>query len=230
MLSRTRAFLAIWHDIDPAMEAEWHRWHTYEHMAERVGIPGFLAGRRYMSADAKEHRCFTLYEGQDLAVFNSPAYLARLNAPSEWTRATAPAFRNFARGACRRIASAGAEHGYGGSVLTVRLARTGEPRTGEPESEAAGAALVERLAAISGVTGAHIGICDPAVTRTETNERALRSATGEQSHDGAVVVEGYDAAALAALGSEIEPMVASAGLGLRPAATQVYTLAYMLRE
>jgi hypothetical protein len=224
MQSRTGAFLAIWHDIDPAMEPEWHRWHTYEHMPERVGIPGFLAGRRYMRDDAPQQRCFTLYEGADLSVFNSPAYLERLNAPTEWTRKMAPAFRNFMRGACRRVATAGAAHGYAGSVLTIRL---------EPDGsldEPAARALVERIAGIEGVVGAHIGVCDRDVTRTETNERALRSATGEQSLDGVVVVEAYDAGLLDAAAGDIEAMVASAGLGFRPGFRQRYTLAYLLQE
>jgi len=223
MQRRTQAFLAIWHDIDPAMEPEWHRWHTYEHMPERVGIPGFLAGRRYMSADAPEHRCFTLYEGADLSVFNSPAYLERLNAPTEWTRKMAPAFRNFTRGACRRLASAGAEHGYAGSVLTVRL---------EPDGEvdaAAAQALVERIAGIEGIVGALIGACDRGVTRTETNERAMRSATEEQSLDGVVVVEAYDHAILQAAAADIEVLVASTTFGFRPGASQTYSLAYLLQ-
>ena len=227
MLRGTRAFLAIWHDIDPAMEADWHRWHTYEHMAERVGIPGFLAGRRYMSDDAPEHRCFTLYEGAELSVFNSPAYLERLNAPTDWTRRMAPAFRGFTRGACRCVATAGAEDGYAGSVLTVRL-----ERTGEPEDTAAAAALVERIAGLhdAGVVGAHVGICDPSVTRTETNERKMRSATGERSPEGVVVVESYDGRSLADAAAGIEALVAGAGLGFRPVFRQSYTLAYMLRE
>lgn len=221
MLQQAQAFLAIWHDIDPAMEAEWHRWHTYEHMPERVGIPGFLAGRRYMSDDAPQHRCFTLYEGESLSVFNSPAYLARLNAPTEWTRAMAPAFRNFMRGACRRVAAAGFEHGYGGAVLTIRL---------EPDGEAAETvadALVGRIAGLDGVTGACLGLCEQSVTRTETNERALRSATGEQPLDAVVVVESFDPAGLDRQAAAIEAMVS--GAGLRPAARQTYTLAYMLR-
>ena len=224
MQRRTQAFLAIWHDIDPAMEADWHRWHTYEHMPERVGIPGFLAGRRYMSADAPEHRCFTLYEGADLSVFNSPAYLERLNTPTDWTRRMAPAFRNFMRGACRRLATAGAANGYAGSVLTIRLEPDGEV------DEAAAGALVERIAGIDGIVGAHVGACDRGVTRTETNERALRSATGEQSLDGVVVVEAYDHATLEAAAAGIEGMVATAACGFRPGPRQTYTLAYLLQE
>ena len=105
----SKAFLAIWHDFDPALEAEWHRWHTIEHMPERVGVPGFLAGRRYMSRDAVRQRCFTMYESADISVFNSAPYLERLNNPTPWTRAVAPTFKNFTRGACRVAASAGGD-------------------------------------------------------------------------------------------------------------------------
>lgn len=223
MQRRTAAFLAIWHDIDPAMEAEWQRWHTYEHMPERVAIPGFLAGRRYMADDAPRDRCFTLYEGESLAVFNSPAYLERLNAPTGWTRRMAPAFRNFTRGACRRVATAGAEHGHGGAVLTVRLVPDGTP------DEAAAAALAGRIAGIPGVTGAHVGVCDRGVTKTETNERALRSGTGEHPLDGTVVVEGYEMAALQAAAAAIVTLVGTAGLGFRADACQAYRLAYLLQ-
>ena len=111
------AFLAIWHDIAPDMEAEWHRWHTHEHMPERIAIPGFLAGRRYMRHDALSPlpdgadealpRCFTLYEGTGIDVFHSDAYLARLNNPTDWTRSMSPAFQNFARGACHLRVSSG---------------------------------------------------------------------------------------------------------------------------
>lgn len=224
MQRRTQAFLAIWHDIDPAMEPEWHRWHTYEHMPERVGIPGFLAGRRYMSADAPRHRCFTLYEGASLSVFNSPAYLERLNAPTAWTRKMAPAFRDFMRGACRRVASAGAENGYGGGILTARLEPAGAL------DAAAAAAAVTRIAGIEGVVGAHIGLCNREVTRTETNERAMRSATGEQALDGVLVVEGYDERALQRKAAEIAEIVASAGCGYQPGERQTYALAYLLQE
>ena len=86
MLAHTKAFLAIWHDLLPDGKIEWERWHTYEHMPERVGIPGFLGGRRYMNHDDPEQCCFTMYEGSDLSVFKSAAYLERLNNPTPWTR------------------------------------------------------------------------------------------------------------------------------------------------
>jgi len=228
MLREAKAFLAIWHDIDPAMAAEWHRWHSEEHMAERVAIPGFLAGRRYMKLAARDQVCFTLYEGRDLAVFASPAYRARLDAPTPWTRRMAPAFRNLVRGACRRIASAGLEKGDGGALLTTRLEgclEGAEFAGGVPAAEA----LVARIAGLDGMVGAHLGICEPEVTERETRERALRSGTAETSFDGVVIVEAYDSAMLEEAAAEIESLIAAAGLGLRPLAAQTYGLAFMLR-
>jgi hypothetical protein len=36
-------------DIDPADEADFNRWHDYEHLEERVAIDGFLEARRYVA-------------------------------------------------------------------------------------------------------------------------------------------------------------------------------------
>ena len=47
-----RGVLAIWHTITPEGEAEYWRWHDREHIPERVGVPGFLRGRRYRSLSA----------------------------------------------------------------------------------------------------------------------------------------------------------------------------------
>ena len=53
--------IAIWNDIVEEYDGEFNAWHTREHMPERIGIPGFLRGRRYEAIDAGI-RYFTLYE------------------------------------------------------------------------------------------------------------------------------------------------------------------------
>ena len=37
---------AIWHDISDEAAPDYHHWHCHEHIPERVGIDGFLRGRR----------------------------------------------------------------------------------------------------------------------------------------------------------------------------------------
>src|SRR4051812_9744541 len=85
MALRGRAFLAIWHDIASAAEAEYNVWHTRQHMPERLGIPGFLVGRRYVDWNLKDQRYFTLYETVKLETLSSDDYRARLNNPSPWS-------------------------------------------------------------------------------------------------------------------------------------------------
>jgi hypothetical protein len=41
--------VCIWHDLLPEARDEYHQWHNREHMPERVGIPGFRRGRRYVA-------------------------------------------------------------------------------------------------------------------------------------------------------------------------------------
>lgn len=53
---RGTAFLAIWNDIAPDAEAEFNRWHTTEHMPERLWTPGISIGRRYVDPDASHSR------------------------------------------------------------------------------------------------------------------------------------------------------------------------------
>ena len=76
MSLRGSAFLAIWHDIEAHGELEFSDWHTREHMPERVGIPGFEAGRRWVDWGRVRHRYFTLYEAQTIDVLSSAAYRA----------------------------------------------------------------------------------------------------------------------------------------------------------
>src|SRR4029453_7975918 len=87
------AVLASWNDIAPGGDAEFDHWHTTEHIPERVSVPGFLRGRRY-NAIAGNPTYFTLYETDTVAVLQSPAYLARLNAPTPWTAKCIQLFRN----------------------------------------------------------------------------------------------------------------------------------------
>lgn len=224
MSLKAKAFLAIWHDIDPASLAEWNRWHTVEHMPERVGIPGFLAGRRYMNMTAASHVCFTMYEGDDLGVFNSPAYLERLNAPTEWTRRMSPAFRNFVRGACRCIASNGM--GTAGDVLTLRYNR--DPAASAPSIDAT--TLVERALALPGIVAAHVGQCEQSVTEVDTNERATRSATGETRYDAVAIFEAIGPDELNTARRELTALATEAMKGHRLDGDEVYALAYLLRK
>ena len=119
--------VAIWHDIAPEGRREFYAWHGNQHMPERAGIPGFLRGRRYVAVEGVPE-FFNLYETDSRFVVTSPDYLARLNAPTTWTKATVKHFRGVSRSLCEVAASFGA--GQGGLIATFRYA------VADPKAEA----------------------------------------------------------------------------------------------
>src|SRR4051794_15816728 len=151
-----RAFMAIWHDIEASGEAEYSDWHTRQHMPERLGVPGFLVGRRAVDWNITHQRWFTLYETKTLESLSSEDYRARLNNPTHWTIRNQLNFLNFARSACVLSASTG--RGIGGALATIRL---NLEEGGLPDFEAQAEKLAHRIATIDGVTGAHLGVAAP---------------------------------------------------------------------
>jgi len=114
------ACLAIWNDVEPDRETEYNHWHTHEHVPERCGVPGILEGRRYVDAGSAHRRYLTLYDLRDLGVLSSAAYRDLIQAPTPWSAAMRPAFRNFLREPCTLLATAGT--GTGGVAASVRFA------------------------------------------------------------------------------------------------------------
>ena len=114
--------LSVWNDIAPEMEAFYERWYMSEHFPERLGVPGFLRGRRYVAIDA-DRKYFTFYDLADSQVLFSAPYLARMNAPTPWTQKVMTAWSGMFRTACERIARTGSGnggHSVGGFVMVAR--------------------------------------------------------------------------------------------------------------
>jgi hypothetical protein len=168
--------------VQPEAEDEYNVWYIREHMPERVAVPGFLGGRRYIDWERTFHRYFSLYPTKTIEVLNSPDYLARLNAPSPWTQKMFPKLLNYVRGACRIVVSR--SDGISGFITTIRLSLSDPARGLESAASAAAAAEIHGLDC---VTGVHIGVVDPDVTGVPSRERQLR--TAEASFDAVVLVE-----------------------------------------
>src|SRR5262245_10182196 len=115
---RGRAFLSMWSGVLQGYERELDRWHTIEHMPERLGVPGFLRGRRYMGSASSDHPVFILYEAAHIETLRSPGLLARLNDPTDWSKQVQPGLVNFIRSPCQSLISLGDE--VGGALLTIR--------------------------------------------------------------------------------------------------------------
>jgi hypothetical protein len=161
--------VAIWHDILPEAKQEYYEWHGREHLPERVGIPGFRRGRRYVALEGAPE-FFTLYEADSAEVLDGLDYLNRLNAPTEWTRRIMPSFRNFARSICRVLVTSGT--GSGGVMLTMRFDVAAAHRAGA--LEALTRRILQPLSHASGVTGVHLCLADETASRIDTEEKKTR--------------------------------------------------------
>jgi len=103
-----RGALINWIDIDDADTAIFETWYQGQHLEERVGVPGFVRGRRFRSVDRRAPgQYLTIYTTDDLAVLSSEAYLSRLDNPTDLTRDVVARFTTFRRAASRITAREG---------------------------------------------------------------------------------------------------------------------------
>ena len=220
MSLRGGAVVAIWQDAPPELRADYFEWHNREHMLERVGIPGFLRGRRYRAVRG-EPEFFTLYEARSLDVLTGPDYAGRLNDPTPWTRRVAPQLRNNVRSLCHVALSLGA--GVGGLATTWRYDVA-------PGRQVEQRALVEkslrRIADGKGVVGAHLCLADLAASSVQTEEKKARPSKA-LTPGWVVIVEG--AGELPALEQACAPLSTKAleDAGARGIATGLYQLQYL---
>jgi hypothetical protein len=216
------AFLGIWHNLKPGTEREFDRWHTYEHMPERAGVPGFRQARRYVNRSLASHVCFTMYEAAHVETFRSPGYLARLDNPTPWTRKVGATQTSFLRGAFELDVSLGA--GIGGALATFRVETDGSDR--ERTALALRHACQDMLF-LHGVVGVHLGSAQQDVTGVNTKEMEIRSSTeAENALDMAVLVETIGFDELQEILPEVEARVRVRGVASLDA--EPYRLAYLL--
>jgi len=169
------AAVVMWWDVAPEMRAEWEHWHTSEHMPERLAIPGFLRGTRWIAVSGAPSY-FVLYEVAQLATLTGGAYLDRLNNPTPWSRKMMPHHRNMVRSLCVR------REGWGGGVphvlATIRFSPTSDST---------------RLPRGPGLTGAHLLQSQP-MPGTPTAEQKIRG--GDATADWVMLIGGYDVQAV----------------------------------
>jgi hypothetical protein len=213
--------VCIWHDLLPEARDDFHQWHNREHMPERVGIPGFRRGRRYV-AIAGTPEYFNLYEADSAEVLGGQDYVNRLNAPTEWTRQVVPSFRNVSRSICRVVYTHGV--GQGAFMLTLRfdVAQSDRSRV----VKALRQRLLPPLCDNKGIAGVHLCLADESISKVETAEKKARADT-TQVPTWIILIEGNSSAdvqaAGAALSQDLQPLLSAADV---PILTSVYQLEF----
>ena len=211
-------------DVDAEAVAEHDRWHTQEHLPERLSIPGFLRGTRWVAdrQDEGTPRYMVLYEVASLATLTSQPYLQRLNNPTPWTTRLMPHYRGMRRGLCAVLGSFG--FGTGHVALLVRF----KAPAGGAESALREWLLQEVLPGLParpGLGSAHL--LEGAATPAMTNEQRIRGAA-DAGVDSALVVTGYDSAAVGELAQSLFAAVELERRGATGVTHAAYRLHYSL--
>ncbi len=177
-------------DIVQEAIPEHDEWHTHEHLRERLSIPGFVRGTRWVALRGQP-RYFVMYEVERLATLTSDAYLERLNHPSPWTSKMMPYYRGMTRGFCVVTGSFG--FGIGDVSLLMRF----KPATGA-ESELRKWLLqgvLPQLPSRPGIGSVHL--FEGALAPKMTTEQRIRGA--DAGIDWALFLTGYSQDALTTL-------------------------------
>lgn len=101
---KRRGLLLTMTEPPAAMEEEFNAWYDDEHMAERLAIPGFRSARRWVAeCPPGEGKYLATYELDSLEVLSSPAYLARFQNQTPWSRRCLGKAVVFKRWACEQL-------------------------------------------------------------------------------------------------------------------------------
>lgn len=161
--------VVVWNDIVEQGREQFYDWHDKEHIPERLAIPGFRRGRRYIRP-GHSPEWLTLYEADNLDVVTSPEYLQRLNAPTPGTTQTLQYFRNTSRAVCRIVSSTGSSSG--GHVLAMRLDVPGAQS--DEMCRYVSMDLFPRASALTGVVACHLYAADQNASFLRTAESSTR--------------------------------------------------------
>lgn len=181
-------------DIAAEAIAEHDDWHTHEHLAERLSIPGFLRGSRWVALHGQP-RYLVLYEVAELATLTSAAYLERLNNPSAWTSRVMPHYRNMSRGFCSVSGSFGLGTGYVAALLHFKP----DPGSAESLRRWLLQDVLPQLPSQRGIGSVHL--LEGAITPQMTNEQRIRGA--DAGVDWALLLTAYSEEALSKLVREV---------------------------
>ena len=186
-----KAAVAMWWDIPADVRAEWEAWHSGEHMHERLGIPGFRRGTRWVGmADAGTY--FVLYEAAELATLTGGTYMERLNNPTPLSKQMMPHHKNMVRSLCVVRETRGDGVPY--AMATIRFSAS------------------EKMPALPsgrGITLASLLQAQP-LPDAQTTEQKIRGR--DKAIDCALLIGGYDAAAVGKTAKASAPAGAIVGL------------------
>lgn len=211
-----QGMLITWMDIDAADDADFNLWYDREHLAERVGIEGFLEARRW-KAEKAPTTYFCTYSTETFEVLDSPAYKKVLDNQTDWSRRHIARFRNPGRVLGRISNSRGEGRGVALGVVRMRPDATGRDVLRERLHEALDPGM------LPGIISMHLVESDADLSKPLTKPVEPSPGAG----DWYVLIE---ATSVAAVADVIASRFASAQPGAPIVSTGTYTLMWDLAK
>ena len=185
------AFLALWNSVSSArLQPEYEVWHTFEHVPERVGLPGFVEARRYRAhADrpGDAPRYYTCYWLNSLAALETPQYRDVFTHPTPWSARMRGELREFLRLPCTLQGT----YGPSGAAQLATL----QLRSRAPDFPAAAAGWLREQVQQAHVVRASWGSVGNSAELPLTNQLGS-DAELTPGHGHVVMLEGLDRASL----------------------------------
>ena len=194
--------LAIFNDCRDGREAEFEAWFQGEHLIERLGVPGFIFGRRHKALSGSSGY-FNFYLVETPDVLTSKPYLERLDHPTPMTHEImSNVFINMNRTVCRRTVRRGRFRGA--FVVTARF--------NQAPDEARLTATVDKLAADPSVASGEVWIALDPAGMPVSKEEQLRG--GDKKIAGALMIETLYQERAKALGDQLGKDYPAADIGV----------------
>lgn len=207
--SDASGILSVWNEYPADDTAFYERWYMTEHFPERLGVPGFLRGRRYRAIDA-DRTYFTFYDLESPDVLFSEPYIARLNDPTAWTQKIMGRWSAMFRTVCRRVARHG--NAIGGFAAVARFEGAAAISRGQAGE------IKERLAD-PGVVA--VDIWQATAEQNAATKEANTRPEADKFIAGAIVIETTSEASARKAKAALPGLL---GAGAVPAAIGVYAL------
>ena len=209
------AFLALWNSISStALQPEYEGWHTFEHVPERVGLPGFISARRYRSVEPAGDQpplYFTCYWLDYIESLNSLRYREVFAKPTPWSARMRSELRDFFRLPCVLRGKVGTSSASQLATLHLR----GDVQTLAPALNAALNALHARGELVSAQWGE---LQEPADFQIPITQEATHGTSTQPGHDVVVMLQGLDQAMLAAACTWLLPTLKTLATPVSPPA------------
>jgi hypothetical protein len=192
MARRVKGVTVMWTDIPEEIESDLNEWYDREHVRNRVDVPGFIWGKRYVAVHGAPHY-MALYATEGPHVQAGEGFFKVVTNPTRGETRFAPHFYNSIRMMCDVTASVGeAEGGFAGFLtLTPQTGATGRLRTYVKRT------LLPKLHAQRGIMAAHLW-----ERNVEATRQASRGFPGKNLPKSIVTpawVLGYEGTSLAAV-------------------------------